>query len=48
MSVVLPSLKILPLLVPWRTAPVETSYWEVTLGLMMLEPVVSPHVVLGG
>ena len=34
-SVVLPFLKILPLLVLKWTAPVQTSYWERTVGRMM-------------
>jgi hypothetical protein len=35
MSVVRPSLKTLPLLSSWCTAPVQTSYREVDVGLMM-------------
>ena len=34
-SVVRPSLKILPLLSSWCTAPVQTSYREVNVGLMI-------------
>lgn len=35
-SVVRPSLKILPFFSSRRTAPVQTSYWEVTHGLIVL------------
>lgn len=36
MSVVLPVLEILPLGDLWRTAPVQTSYWEVVVGWILL------------
>ena len=48
-SVVLPSLKTLPLGVWKRTAPVQTSYWEMALGRMIfvtLGPVDGPLFVV--
>jgi hypothetical protein len=36
-SVVLPFLKILPFVVLKWTAPVQTSYWERTVGLIMFD-----------